>query len=110
MRARTLLLAAALLAAPPLARACDPEAMNAEMTALCRAGLDPAIAWSEAVRPLANAEEAAELGRLAVAAGDACDVGDPAAGALAAVQLARLVGRIEARGAAASLLPARLPN
>jgi hypothetical protein len=110
MYIRTLLLAAALLAAPPLARACDPEAMNAEMTALCRAGLDPAIAWSRAVLPLASTEEAAELDRVAIAAGDACDVGDPAAGALGAVQLARLVGRIEARGAAAPIQPARLPN
>ncbi|MBS7792326.1 hypothetical protein KTR66_20205 [Roseococcus sp. SDR] len=110
MRIRILLLAAALLAAPPLARACDPEAMNAELTVLCRAGLDPAIAWSRAVLPLASAAEAAELERTATAAGDACDVGDPAAGALAAVQLARLVGRIEARGAAATLQPARLPN
>jgi hypothetical protein len=82
MFTRTILLAAAILAAPPLARACDPEAMNAELTALCRAGLEPAITWSRAVLPQAIAEEAAEIARAAIAGGDACDVGDPAARAL----------------------------
>ena len=105
MLTRTLLLAAALLAAPPLARACDPEALNAELTALCRAGLEPAIAWSRDVLPRATAEEAAEIARAAIAGGDACDVGDPAAGALEAVRLARLVGRFEARS---PIQPARL--
>lgn len=107
MLTRTLLLAAALLAAPPLARACDPEEMNAHLTQLCRAGLDPAIAWSRAVLPHATAAEAAEIARMAVAGGDACDVGDPAAGALAAVQIARLVGKIEAR---APIQPARISH
>jgi hypothetical protein len=45
----------------------------------------------------ATPEEARALAAALTAAGDACDVGDPAAGARQAVEIARLAGRIEAR-------------
>jgi hypothetical protein len=95
----TALLALALVAAPPLARACDPEAMEREITEICRAALDPAAAIARAVLARATPEEARLIAAAIVAAGDACDVGDPATGARQAVELARLAGRIEARAA-----------
>jgi len=91
------LLALALVAAPPLARACDPEAMNQEITEICRAAFDPAADLARAVLARATPEEARALTAAITAAGDACDVGDPAAGARQAVEIARLAGRIEAR-------------
>jgi hypothetical protein len=91
------LLGLALVAAPPLARACDPEAMNQELTAICRAALAPAAEIARAVLARATPEEARMLNAAITAAGDACDVGDPAAGARQAVEIARLAGRIEAR-------------
>jgi hypothetical protein len=91
------ILALALIAAPPLARACDPEAMNQEITEICRAAFDPAAEIARAVMPRATPEEARTLAAALTAAGDACDVGDPAAGARQAVEIARLAGRIEAR-------------
>lgn len=93
------LLGLAVLVAAPLARACDPEAMNIEITELCRAALDPATAIARGALPLASAEEAQALQAAITAAGDACEVGDPAAGARQAVEIARLAGRIEARAA-----------
>jgi len=91
------LLAVALVAAPPLARACDPEAMNQEITEICRAAFDPAAEIARAVLARATPDEARALTDAITAAGDACDVGDPAAGARQAVEIARLAGRIEAR-------------
>jgi hypothetical protein len=91
------LLAALLLAAPPLARACDPETMEREITEICRAALDPATVVARAVLARATPDEARALTAAIVAAGDACEVGDPAAGARQAVEIARLAGRIEAR-------------
>ena len=91
------LLALALVAAPPLARACDPEAMNQEVTEICRAAFDPAAEIARAVLARATPDEARALTAALTAAGDACDVGDPAAGARQAVEIARLAGRIEAR-------------
>lgn len=91
------LLALALVAAPPLARACDPEAMNQEITEICRAAFDPAAEIARAALARATPEEARALTAAITAAGDACDVGDPAAGARQAVEIARLAGRIEAR-------------
>jgi hypothetical protein len=91
------LLALALVAAPPLARACDPEAMNQEITEICRAAFDPAAEIARAVLARATPDEARALTAALTAAGDACDVGDPAAGARQAVEIARLAGRIEAR-------------
>ena len=91
---RSLVLAAALLLAPPLARACDTDAMNAELTRVCRAALDPVLGWLDGIA-LPEAERAGITVARAAAEG-ACDTGDPAIGALAAVQLARLAGRFEA--------------
>jgi hypothetical protein len=90
-------LALALLAAAPPVRACDPEAMNQEIAAICRAALDPAAEIARAVLPRATTEEARAIEAAILAARDACDVGDPAAGARQAVAIARLAGRIEAR-------------
>lgn len=92
---RVLLALAMLLATPAIA--CDPDAMNQEITALCRAALDPAAEIARGAMPLASAEEARALEAAITAAGDACDVGDPALGARQAVEIARLAGRIEAR-------------
>jgi vacuolar-type H+-ATPase subunit E/Vma4 len=91
------ILALALVVAPPLARACDPEAMNQEITEICRAALNPATEIARAALARATPEEARALAAAISAAGDACDVGDPAAGARQAVEIARLAGRIEAR-------------
>lgn len=106
---KALALAALLLAAPPLARACDTEAMNAEMTALCRAALTPAAGWAGAVRAQASATEATALDRALALANEACATGDPAVGAREATRIARLAGRIEARtGSAEPIWPDRL--
>jgi hypothetical protein len=104
---RALVLAAALMLAPPLAaRACDTAAMNAELTRVCRAALDPVLGWLARLAP--EPEEAAALARASAAAAEACDTGDPAAGVLEAARLARLAGRIEARtGDAPPVWPAR---
>jgi hypothetical protein len=91
-------LAAALLL-PPAALACDPEAMNAEITAICRAAVDPAAQHARALIARLPPAEARALEDAITAAGDACDVGDPVAGARQAVEIARLAGRIEARTA-----------
>ncbi|CAH0290287.1 hypothetical protein [Roseomonas sp. CECT 9278] len=102
-------LAALLVAAPPLARACDTEAMNAELTAVCRAAFTPAAAWAGAVRAQASAAEAAALDRALALANEACATGDPAVGAREATRIARLAGRIEARsGSAEPIWPDRL--
>jgi hypothetical protein len=102
-------LIALLVAAPPLARACDTEAMSAELTAVCRATLSPAEAWAGAVRTHANTTEAAALDRALALAREACATGDPATGALEAARIARLAGRIEARaGVAWPIWPDRL--
>jgi hypothetical protein len=102
-------LAALLLAAPPLARACDTEAMNAELSAVCRAALAPALAWAAAARAGASAAEAAALDRAITRATESCATGDPAAGAQEAARIARLAGRIEARsGTPEPIWPDRL--
>lgn len=94
---RSILLAALVLAAPPLARACDTEAMNAELTAVCTAALRPALDWAGVVRVQASVAESAALDRAIAAATTSCETGDPVAGAAEAVRIARLAGRIEAR-------------
>ncbi|BDG70660.1 hypothetical protein [Roseomonas fluvialis] len=102
-------LAALLVMAPPLARACDTEAMNAELTAVCRAALAPALDWAGAARATATANEAAALDRAIAIANEACTTGDPQAGAREASRIARLAGRIEARsGSAEPIWPDRL--
>ena len=106
---KILALAVLLVAAPPLARACDTEAMSAELTAVCRAALSPAEAWAGAVRAHASATEVAALDRALTLAREACDTGDPAVGALEAARIARLAGRIEVRaGMAEPIWPDRL--
>ena len=82
---RISLLAAALVLAPPLARACDTEYLNSQLTLVCRAALDPALTLLQGLAPQATAAEAA------------CETGDPEVGAQEAIRLARLAGRIEAR-------------
>ena len=94
---RALLLAGLLLAALPPARACDTEAMSAELTAVCSAALRPAAETARAVRGAASAAEAAALDRALARAAEACATGDPALGAAEASRIARLAGRIEAR-------------
>jgi hypothetical protein len=102
-------LAVLLVGAPPLARACDTEAMNAELTAVCRAAFTPAADWAGAVRAQATAQEGAALDRALAVANEACATGDPAAGAREAVRIARLAGRIEARvGSVEPIWPDRL--
>lgn len=96
---RPILLATLLFAAPPLARACDTEAMNAELTAVCNAALRPALDWVGGLRAQATAAESALLDRAIAAASASCDTGDPVAGAREAARIARLAGRIEARTA-----------
>lgn len=108
---RILLLAGLILAAPPLARACDTEAMNAELTAVCSAALRPATSWATAMRPHATVAEAAAFDRAIAAATTACETGDPVAGAQEASRIARLAGRIEARaGLAEPIWPDRLAS
>ncbi|MFN9091887.1 MAG: hypothetical protein ACK5V0_10410, partial [Alphaproteobacteria bacterium] len=59
-------LAALILAAPPLARACDMEAINAEMTTICLGALNPTRAAAEAIMAqLPPAEKAALAAALA---------------------------------------------
>ena len=94
---RSILLAALVVDAPPFARACDTEAMNAELTAVCTAALRPALSWATAIRAQATAAETAAIERAITTATAACETGDPAAGAAEAVRIARLAGRIEAR-------------
>jgi hypothetical protein len=96
-RGAALLLGIVLPAASLPAQACDPEAMNAELTAVCRAALDPAGAWARALLPRLAAEEAAALEAALGAAARACEAGDPASGARQAAEIARHAGRVEAR-------------
>lgn len=108
---RPLLLAGLVLLAPPFARACDTEAMNAELTAVCAAALQPAMAWATAIRDAATVPELAALDRAATLAQAACETGDPAAGAQEAARIARLAGRIEARaGNPDPIWPGRLAS
>ncbi|MBB5689510.1 hypothetical protein FHS88_001635 [Roseomonas alkaliterrae] len=106
---RIALLAALILTTPPLARACDSEAMSAELTAVCTAALHPSAEAARAVRDAASAAEAAALDRALARATEACATGDPAIGAAEAARIARLAGRIEARaGIADPIWPDRL--
>ena len=94
---RISLLAAALVLAPPLARACDTEYLNSQLTLVCRAALDPALALLRNLAPLATAAETSAIAQATTLAEAACETGDPEAGAQEAIRLARLAGRIEAR-------------
>ena len=77
---RIALLATALLLAPPLARACDTDYLNSQLTLVCRAALDPALALLRDLAPQATAAEAAAIARAAALAEAACETGDPEAG------------------------------
>lgn len=86
----------AALAARPAA-ACDPDAMDAHLTAVCDGALAPARAAVEAALVHANEAERAALQRALTLAGVVCTGGDPAEGARMAAVLARMAGRIEGR-------------
>jgi hypothetical protein len=87
--------AAAALAKP--AAACDPEAMDAHLTAVCDGALAPARAALEAALDLATPEERLAMQRALSVATMTCTTGDPVAGARIAATLARIAGRIEGR-------------
>lgn len=89
--------APALLAGTRDARACDPEALDAYLSAVCDAALAPARAALEAALPHATEAERAAAERALAAASSACDTGDPQQGARLAAALSRLAGRIEGR-------------
>lgn len=97
--------AAAAALAPRRAAACDPDAMDAHLTAVCDGALAPARAALEAALPHATPEERMALQRALTVANSTCTTGDPVAGARIAANLARLAGRIEGR---AGLAPGEL--
>jgi hypothetical protein len=88
--------AAAMLLARPLG-ACEPEALNAHLTAVCQAALTPAEAALAAALPQATPAERAAAERHLALAHEACDSGDPEEGGRTAARLSRLAGRIEGR-------------
>jgi hypothetical protein len=87
---------AAALAAKPAA-ACDPDAMDAHLTAVCDGALEPARLALEASLPHATPAERMALQRALTLANTTCTTGDPVAGARIAANLARIAGRIEGR-------------
>ncbi|TQF76869.1 hypothetical protein FK498_15525 [Elioraea sp. Yellowstone] len=109
MRLRRWMLGAGVagaIAAP--AFACDPEEMNAHLTAVCEAALAEPAALLDALRGHATETERAAITRGLAAAREACAHGDPLIGAREAARLARLAGRLEARaGVAAPIWPAQ---
>ena len=84
------------LAARPAA-ACDAEAMDAHLTAVCDGALEPARAALDAALAHATPEEKLAMQRALTIANATCTTGDPVAGARIAANLARLAGRIEGR-------------
>ena len=108
---RSLILAAvgAALAVAGPAGACDPEAMNEQLTAVCDAALRPAEAALEVALPHATVAERALVAHHLAAAREACTTGDPQAGVRTATQLARLAGRIEGRAGLDGLVLAAAP-
>ena len=88
-------LAGAAALAPRPAHACDPDAMDAHLTAVCDGALAPARAALEAALPLATPEERLAMQRALTIANMTCTTGDPVAGARIAAVLARIAGRIE---------------
>jgi hypothetical protein len=97
----TIALGAAIVAAP-VALACDPEEINAMLSAQCAAALDPAAALVGPLRAHALPEEGRMIDAALARARQECADGDPAVGARLAVTLARLAGRIEARAGLAT--------
>lgn len=84
------------LASRPAA-ACDADAMEAHLTAVCDGALEPARAALEAALAHATPEEKLAMQRALTIANATCTTGDPVAGARIAANLARLAGRIEGR-------------
>ena len=93
--------ATAALARP--SQACDADAMDAHLTAVCDGALEPARLALAAALPHATPEESLALQRALTIAQGACTTGDPTAGARIAANLARLAGRIEGRAGVATL-------
>jgi hypothetical protein len=87
----------AAAAFPRPAAACDPDAMDAHLTAVCDGALAPAKAALEAALPYAAPEERVAMQRALTIANATCTTGDPVAGARIAAMLARIAGRIEGR-------------
>jgi hypothetical protein len=87
---------AAALAARP-AGACDADAMDAHLTAVCDGALEPARLALEAALPHATPAERMAMQRALTLANTTCSSGDPVAGARIAANLARIAGRIEGR-------------
>jgi hypothetical protein len=98
---RFLPLAAAAIAAGSLASrpaaACDAEAMEAHLTAVCDGALEPARLALQAALAHATPAETMAMQRALTIANSTCTTGDPVAGARIAANLARLAGRIEGR-------------
>jgi len=97
---RTLGIAALASAAVALSRpaaACEPDAMDAYLSAVCDGALAPARAALETALPHATEAERVALERALAAASTAGSTGDPVAGARIAATLARIAGRIEGR-------------
>jgi hypothetical protein len=86
----------AALAARPAA-ACEPDAMDAHLTAVCDGALGYARAAVEAALPHATPEERLAMQRSLTLANGVCSTGDPIEGARVAAGLARMAGRIEGR-------------
>jgi hypothetical protein len=86
----------AALATRP-AGACDADAMEAHLTAVCDGALEPARAALDAALAHATPEEKLAMQRALTIANATCTTGDPVAGARIAANLARLAGRIEGR-------------
>jgi hypothetical protein len=93
---------AALIATPAIA--CDAEAMNHHLTAVCDAAQRPARDAVRAANPHATEAERAAMARALAAVAAACETGDPEIGARQAAALARAAGFIEARGGGLSPL------
>ncbi|MGG5812103.1 hypothetical protein [Falsiroseomonas sp. CW058] len=91
------LAASAATLAPRPAAACDPDAMDAHLTAVCDGALAPARAALEAALAHATPEERMAMQRALTIANTTCTTGDPVAGARIAANLARIAGRIEGR-------------
>lgn len=89
--------------APRPAAACDAEAMEAHLTAVCDGALEPARQALAAAMEHATAEERMAMQRALAIANNTCTTGDPVAGARIAANLARLAGRIEGRAGVQSL-------
>ena len=97
------LAAGAAALAPRPAAACDPELMDAHLTAVCDGALEPAKQALEAAMPHATPAERMAMLRALTIANSTCTTGDPVAGARIAANLARLAGRIEGRAGVDSL-------